>query len=139
MTRRRRRRQARPLRTVIAVAAVIVLAAVIMAVVRHKPAADAGPPPGTLPHKPGTYLGVYAAKVPLSYSGVTAFTTATGVTPDVVMYFSAWHEPFRAKFAATAAEHGAVPLIQIEPRGVSLTSIAAGKYDAYLSLSLIHI
>ena len=133
MTRRRRRRQARPLRTVIAVAAVIVLAAVIVAVVRHKPAADAGPAPGTLPHKPGTYLGVYAAKVPLSYSGVTAFTTATGVTPDVVMYFSAWNEPFRTKFATTAAEHGAVPLIQIEPRGVSLSNIAAGKYDAYLS------
>ena len=133
MTRRRRRRQARPLRTVIAVAAVIVLAAVIVAVVRHKPAAVAGPPPGTLPHKPGTYLGVYAANVPLSYSGVTAFTTATGVTPDVVMYFSAWNEPFRTKFATTAAQHGAVPLIQIEPRGVSLSSIAAGKYDAYLS------
>jgi mannan endo-1,4-beta-mannosidase len=133
MTRRRRRRQARPLRTVIAIAAVIVLAAVIVAAVRHKPTAAAGPPSGTLPHKPGTYLGVYAAKVPLSYSGVTAFTTATGVTPDVVMYFSAWNEPFRAKFATTAAEHGAVPLIQIEPRGVSLSNIAAGKYDAFLS------
>ena len=134
MTQRRRHRQAKPLRTVIAVAAVIVLAAVIVAVVRHKPTADAvAPPPGTLPHKPGTYLGVYAADVPDSYAGVTRFTAATGVTPDVVMYFSGWYEPFHANFAATAAKHGTVPLIQIEPRNISLADIAAGRYDAYLS------
>jgi mannan endo-1,4-beta-mannosidase len=134
MTHRRRRRQAKPLRAVMAAAIVIVLAAVIVTVLRHKPAADAvPPPPGTLPHTPDTYLGIYAANVPLSYAGVAAFTTATGVTPDVVMYYSGWYERFRTSFAATTAEHGAVPLIQMEPRNVSLAAIAAGKYDAYLS------
>jgi mannan endo-1,4-beta-mannosidase len=124
-----------PMLIVIAGAAIIVLAAIIVAVGRHdKPAtAAAQPPPGTLPHTPGTYLGVYAAHVPLSYAGVTAFTTATRVTPDVVMYYSAWFEPFHASFATTAAQHGAVPLIQIEPTDISLTAIAAGKYDGYLS------
>jgi mannan endo-1,4-beta-mannosidase len=134
MTHRRKRRQAKPLRTVMAAAAVILLAAAVVAAVRHKPAAqDVAPPPGTLPHTPETYLGVYAANVPLSYDGVTAFTTATGVTPDVVMYFSAWYEKFRTPFAATAVEHGAVPLIQMEPRKANLAELAAGKYDAYLS------
>ena len=48
------------------------------------------------------------------------------------MYYSGWSEPFQADFAATAARHGSVPLVQIDPTGVSLTAIAAGRYDAYL-------
>jgi hypothetical protein len=57
---------------------------------------------------------------------------ATGVRPRVVLYYSGWLEPFQAGFAATAAEHGAVPLVQINPLGVSLASIASGRYDSYL-------
>jgi hypothetical protein len=64
---------------------------------------------------------------------VRAFTRATGVAPDLVTYYSAWFEPFRTRFAVTAAEHGAVPLVQINPAHVGLTAIASGKYDAYLS------
>jgi hypothetical protein len=48
------------------------------------------------------------------------------------MYYSSWLEPFQAGFAATAAEHGAVPLVQINPLGVSLAAIASGQYDGYL-------
>ena len=59
--------------------------------------------------------------------------SATGVTPNLAMYFSAWFEPFQTGFAVTAARHGAVPLVQINPAHVSLTAIASGKYDAYLS------
>jgi hypothetical protein len=129
-----RRRQARPLRIVMAVAALIVLAAVIVAVGRrHTGAPEAAPPPGTLPHTPATYLGVYAEKVPVTYSGVAAFASETGVAPDVVMYYSSWYEQFHASFAKTVVQHGAVPLIQIEPYHVSLAAIAAGQYDAYLS------
>jgi mannan endo-1,4-beta-mannosidase len=131
---RRRRRQARPLRIVMAAAALIVLAAVIVAVGRRNdPPAGAAPPPGTLPHTPATYLGVYADRVPASYGGVAAFANATGVAPDVVMYYSGWFEPFHTSFARTVLQHGAVPLIQIEPFHVSLAAIAGGKYDAYLS------
>jgi mannan endo-1,4-beta-mannosidase len=130
----RRRRQAKPLRIVMAAAALIVLAAIIVAVGRrHTGAPDSAPPPSTLPHTPATYLGVYAEKVPISYNGVAAFASKTGVTPDVVMYYSSWFQPFDASFAKTVMEHGAVPLVQIEPRHVSLAAIAAGRYDAYLS------
>ena len=31
------------------------------------------------------------------------------------MYYSGWWEPFRTSFATTAAKHGAVPLVQIDP------------------------
>ena len=39
----------------------------------------------------------------------------------------------RTNFATTAAEHGAVPLVQMDPYGVSLAAIASGQYDGYLS------
>jgi mannan endo-1,4-beta-mannosidase len=134
MRNQRRRGRLRPMLMVIAGAAIIVVAAIIVAVGRHEgPAAAVALPPGTLPHTPETYLGVYAAHGSVSYGGVNAFTKATGVTPDVVLYFSAWFEPFHASFATTAAKHGAVPLIQIEPAHIRLTAITAGKYDGYLS------
>ena len=68
-----------------------------------------------LPTAPGSYIGLYPEGVPGSYAGVTAFTTATGIKPDVVPYYSGWFEPFQAGFATTAARHGAVPLVQMDP------------------------
>jgi len=85
-----------------------------------------------LPATPGSYLGVYAAGAPSSYTGVTAFASATGVKPRLVVYYSGWLEPFQTSFAATAAKHGAVPLVQLDPDNVSLAAIATGQYDAYL-------
>ena len=64
---------------------------------------------------------------------MTAFTRATGTRPDVVMYYSGWFVPFPATFAATAAGHGAAPLVQMDPDGISIAAIAAGRYDGYLS------
>ena len=85
------------------------------------------------PTTPGSYIGLYAHGVPDSYAGVKAFTTATGVKPRVVVYYSGWLEPFQAGFAATAANDGAVPLVQMNPTDVSVAAIAAGRYDGYLS------
>jgi mannan endo-1,4-beta-mannosidase len=79
-----------------------------------------------------SYLGVYKRSFPGSYTGVTAFTAATGVRPNVLMYYSSWRESFQTSFATTVAEHGAVPLVQINPFGVSLAAIASGQYDGYL-------
>jgi mannan endo-1,4-beta-mannosidase len=87
---------------------------------------------GGRPLVPRTYLGVYTAGLPESYAGISAFTAATGVRPGLVMYYSGWHERFQEGFAREAARHGAVPLVQIEPTGVSLAAIAAGGYDRYL-------
>jgi Glycosyl hydrolase family 26 len=87
---------------------------------------------GGRPAAPHTYLGVYAAGLPESYAGVSAFTAATGVRPGLVMYYSGWLERFQSGFAQEAARRNAVPLVQMEPTHVSLAAIAAGHYDAYL-------
>jgi mannan endo-1,4-beta-mannosidase len=81
---------------------------------------------------PGSYLGLYPDGVPASYAGVTAFTAETGVKPNVVPYYSGWLEPFQLTFATTAAQHGAVPLVQMDPTNISLAAIASGQYDGYL-------
>jgi mannan endo-1,4-beta-mannosidase len=98
------------------------------------PGVDPGPGPGNavLPTTPGSYTGLVTASVPNSYAGVRAFTAATGVTPNVIPYYSGWLEPFQASFARTVARHGAVPLVQIDPTNVSVVGIGAGWYDGYL-------
>jgi mannan endo-1,4-beta-mannosidase len=78
------------------------------------------------------YLGLYERDSSSSYAGVAAFKTATGIRPDVLISYSSWLEPFQTNFATTAAKHGAVPLVQINPFGVSLAKIASGTYDNYL-------
>jgi len=86
-----------------------------------------------LPITPVSYVGVYPDGVSDSYNGVTAFTNATSVKPNIILYYSAWLEPFQAAFATSAAKHGALPLVQINPYGASVAAIAAGQYDNYLS------
>jgi Glycosyl hydrolase family 26 len=131
----------RILRLLAAGVAVIAAAAIIVVAARHD-AATAGRPPAaavtsappvTLPAAPGSYLGVYAAGVPGSLTGVTAFARQTQTRPNLVLAFSGWREPFQAGFAAAADRSGAVPVIQIEPARVRLAAITAGRYDGYLS------
>ena len=124
--------------TVITVAALAVIACAL-AVLSAGRASRAGPAPAPapsaragLPATPGSYLGVYSPASPASYAGVTSFAMATGVRPKLVVYYSGWSEPFQADFAATAARHGSVPMVQIDPTGVSMSAIASGRYDAYL-------
>ena len=51
----------------------------------------------------------------------------------VVVYYSGWPEPFQVGFAKTAANEGAVPLVQMNPTHINIAAIAAGQYDNYLS------
>ena len=51
----------------------------------------------------------------------------------MVVYYSGWLEPFQTGFAATAANDGAVPLVQMNPTHVSIAAIANGRYDSYLT------
>ena len=111
----------------IAACAVLLIAAAVPIALKLRPA------PAASSIQPIRYLGVYERDMASSYAGVTAFTTATGIRPDVLTYYSSWLEPFQTSFAVTAAEHGAVPLVQINPYGVSLAAIASGQYDGYLS------
>lgn len=128
----------RIVRIVVIAAAVLASVVVIASAVRHdkamaaNPRLSAVPPPVTLPTKSATYLGVYANRIPQSYSGVTAFMTATGVRPTLVAFYSGWLEGFPVKFATAAAREGAVLLVQIQPVAVKLSAIAAGRYDSYL-------
>ncbi len=77
-------------------------------------------------------VGVYEPGAPASWSGISAFAGASGVKPRIVVYYSPWNNPFAASFAQTAWGHDAYVLVQLEPRGVALASIAAGGSDAYL-------
>jgi hypothetical protein len=76
---------------------------------------------------------VFTKGVPASYSGVTQFAEASGTKPDIAMYYSGWFVPFPRSFANTAADNGAVPLVQMDPDNISIAAIASGNYDGYLS------
>jgi mannan endo-1,4-beta-mannosidase len=92
---------------------------------RASPAAGAVIPSGPM-------LGVYEQGVPGSWARLSEFTTETGVRPQIVLYYSAWYEKFRTAFAEQARSHGAYVLVQLQPNGVTLASIAAGRSDGYL-------
>jgi mannan endo-1,4-beta-mannosidase len=77
-------------------------------------------------------VGVYEPGAPGSWSQIAKFTSATGVKPMIVVYYSAWNTPFSTSFAQAAWDRHAYVLVQIQPGGVSLASIAAGGSDAYL-------
>ena len=129
----KRSRRRRGLIVSAVIAAIIAAGALAVAVgLPSRPPPD-GPLRLPLPTTPQSYLGVYADGVPASYAGVRSFSKAVGFSPDVVMYYSGWYEPFETRLAAAAASSGAVPLVQIDPAGVSMAAIAAGRYDAYLS------
>jgi hypothetical protein len=88
--------------------------------------------PFALPANPASYVGLYLRGVPQSYTGISAFATATGVKPGVVVYYSSWLEPFQTSFATRAARDGAVPIVQINPANTSIAGIASGQFDSYL-------
>jgi mannan endo-1,4-beta-mannosidase len=134
MTHHGRRRQGRSRPMLKGAAAILAAVAIAAGVIIYNRTADhTGPLPVNLPPSSGSYLGVFTDGVPESYAGVTAFAKAAGTHPDVVMYYSGWFVPFPTRFATTAANGGAVPLVQMDPDNVSVAGIAAGRYDAYLS------
>lgn len=132
--RQRRRRQGKPRRTLMTGAAIIAAAAIAAGVILYNRSSDpSGPLPVNLPTTAGSYLGVYANGAPASYGGVSTFAKAVGASPDVVMYYNGWFEPFNTHFATTVADDGAVPLVQLDPTRATAAGIAAGRYDGYLS------
>lgn len=86
----------------------------------------------THPTQSVRYLGVYEPDAPSSYAGIDRFARAIGRQPNLVSYYSPWLEPFRLGFATSAARHGAVTLVVLDPTNISVASIAAGQYDVYL-------
>lgn len=85
-----------------------------------------------VPASSHSLVGVYEPGAPGGWSKIAEFVGATGVQPGIVVYYSPWKDPFAASFAQTAWDHDAYLLVQLQPGGVKLASIAAGDSDAYL-------
>jgi hypothetical protein len=116
----------------VAIIAAVIAAVVAFGVHDEKTAAPAGPSQA-LAAKPDGYLGVYVPSMPATEAGLTAFASKTGTRPNVALYYSGWLEPFQSQFAAAVSAQGAVPLVQIDPTGIALTSITHGAYNNYLA------
>jgi Glycosyl hydrolase family 26 len=84
-------------------------------------------PPSSL--NPTRYLGVAAVPV----AGLPGFERETGVRPGIVEIYTTFGDPLDSGRLSAIIRYGALPLVQLEPYGVSLAAIAAGRYDAYLS------
>src|SRR5271170_1638948 len=117
-------------RLVIFTALVIAAVAAFFAVSRLVRPTDH--PATSLPSDSASYLGVYESGPPGKYQPVADFTSATGKQPNLVGYYSGWREPFQTSFAETVRKHGAATILQWDPTGVSISAIAAGRYDSYL-------
>jgi len=77
-------------------------------------------------------IGVFEPGATASYAGITEFGRETGAEPGIALYYSGWNDPFQTRFAASARARHTTPFVQMLPYGVSLSSIAAGRCDAYL-------
>jgi mannan endo-1,4-beta-mannosidase len=77
-------------------------------------------------------IGVFERGAPYSYAPIDKFAGDIGRQPNVVLYYSAWLFPFQTAFAVQAYNHGAVPLIQLEPRNMNIASVTQGRWDSYL-------
>lgn len=109
------------------VAAVLIAASAAVTACRSP-----GYPPAAAGPTEKTYIGVYESSAPDSYADVSTFAKATGARVSLALYYSGWYERFRTGFGDAAWKHGATPVVQIDPSGVSLTAIAAGYYDGFL-------
>ena len=78
------------------------------------------------------YLGVYEPDAPQATTGLQQFAQAIGREPNLVSYYSPWLEQFQSGFATSVASRGAMTVVQIDPKNVSLADIASGQYDKYL-------
>jgi mannan endo-1,4-beta-mannosidase len=77
------------------------------------------------------YLGI-APGLPWRQSTIN-FAAATGSQLGIVEDYTLFGAPFDETRACQVTQLGAVPLIQLLPRGDSLAAIADGRYDGYLS------
>lgn len=113
--------------TVAAVAATILLAVTGCLTPLREPVPLTPVPAPTSP-----LVGVYQPGSPNDWTPIAEFAGQTGVQPRIVVYYSDWNNPFSTSFAQTAWRHDAYVLVQLEPKRVTLSSVAAGRSDAFL-------
>ena len=120
---------------IFAIAIPVIVVAGLVALVYprlHQTAATPTPPAAHAQLKPdGFQLGVRVRKMPGPWNPVTTFSQAVGASPQLVLYYSGWFEPFQLKFAKEAYAHHATVVVQIQPWG-DLKKISDGHYDHYL-------
>jgi mannan endo-1,4-beta-mannosidase len=85
-------------------------------------------------HSSIRYIGVIAAGVPGSYTPVAQFRAATGAKVNLAGYYSGWGEGFQSAFAATAWDHGADTLVDVDPPHgqTAMGAVADGQDDGYI-------
>jgi mannan endo-1,4-beta-mannosidase len=76
--------------------------------------------------------GVFETNSAADFGLVREFAAKTGAAPAIVESYAGWWTPFNTALAADEHAIDATPLIQLDPQGISLAVIAAGRYDAYL-------
>jgi hypothetical protein len=74
------------------------------------------------------YLGVAAVKA----TAIPSFVRFTGVKPNLAEVYTSFFTPLNAIHPRAIINQGALPLIQLNPHGLSLASITAGKFDSFL-------
>jgi len=116
----------------LAAIAVLVVVAGGFAVASHTPRVTGPPAADKLVTTPDHYLGVAEANEIASYRPVSEFAAAIGRQPNLVLYYSAWEDPFYVQLANAARAHGAAPFVQINPGREPMSAIAAGEEDRYL-------
>jgi hypothetical protein len=90
-----------------------------------------GPQPGSAACRAGCrYVGVALAR--MDQASLQNFERLSGIKPQIEENYWAFGEPFPSGWARTLQRNGLLPLLQINPRRVSLAAIAAGGYDRYL-------
>jgi mannan endo-1,4-beta-mannosidase len=139
---RRRVTRHRATQYLAAAAAAAVIAVIIPtgigALGRNPGPSAAGERPAAVPAA-RAYLGVLEngpGYGPPGYGQTETFARAAGREPNLVGYYSLWEQPFALLFANSMYRHGLVPLVRILPvdqAGVSVSAIASGSYDGYLS------
>ncbi len=90
------------------------------------------------PGHPDQYIGVITAGHP-GGAELAGFTRTTGIHPGLVAYFVAFGAPWDPTPACRILRAGALPVIQINARHVSIAAIAAGRRDAYLARYAQHV
>jgi len=101
------------------------------------------PAPSSPGKKPGPTLIAFEkacrGKIPMPFAGiavnnaivqhVTAFHKMTGARIRVVEFYNPFPGPFQANEAQQATKLGALPLIQLNPRKITMADVVAGRYD----------
>jgi Glycosyl hydrolase family 26 len=116
----------------LAAVAVVVLLAGGYIVARHAPPASSPVAARRLVTTPDHYLGVAEANEIASYRPVSEFAAAIGRQPNLVLYYSAWGDPFYVRLANAAKAHGAATFVQLNPGRTRMSAVAAGRCDSYL-------